>query len=129
MSGERYRDVLAAAKRHASNLGVEVTVDYSPTIESEPFVLSYSRAGEKGPGGVILVFPPTDMYLTSNEIAFIVQQINKVESEGGSALLVFSEDTLARVNNVLQASGIINHAAAASYRRANGSYEMNWSLA
>jgi hypothetical protein len=129
MSVERYRDVLAAVKRHASNQGVEVTVDYSPTIESEPYVLSFAQVDAKGPGGVILIFPPTDMMLTSNEIAFIIQQINRVESVGGQALLVFSEETLALVNNVLKASGIFNHATAASYRRANGSYEMSWTLA
>lgn len=128
-SVERYRDVLAAAKRHAGNLGVDVTVDYAPTLETEPYVLSYAPVESKGPGGVILVFPPTDLMLTSNEIAFIIQQINRVESVGGQALLVFSEETLARVTKVLQASGITNHAAAASYRRANGSYEMSWTLA
>jgi hypothetical protein len=128
MPTERYRDILVAAKRHAINCGVDVNLDYTPALENEPYVLSYSTAPGEQRRGVILVFPPTDLFLSSNEIAFIIDQIKNMENEGGQTLLVFSEETLARITNVLKASGITNHASASSYKRASGSYEMDWSV-
>lgn len=124
----RYADVVIAAKRQAASCGVDVSVDYTPQVEFEPFVLSYTGKGSADREGIIMLFPPGDLSLTSDEIAFVVDRIRAAEEEGKQVWLLFSEETLARVRKILIASGIINHAEAITYKRSSSAFEMDWTL-
>jgi len=128
MMAERYTDVVIATKSHAACCGVNITVDHSPAAEFEPFVLSYTSESSQDDQGIILLFPPSNINLTSDEIVFIVDRIRQAEEEGKQVWLLFSDETLARVRKILQASGIANHAETITYKRKAKTYEMDWSL-
>lgn len=126
-----------AALAHARGLGVQARIENSPADISEPFVIGYTTSTPESTAGVILLFPPVDVYLNSTALSYITSILRNAEVEGRAATLVFHDETLRSVRNVLNAAGIPMHASIQSYvmnRDSNlqaagiAKYVMSWGL-
>jgi hypothetical protein len=111
----RYQDLLLAALSHARSLGVQPRMESAPVEDSEPFVIGYAGGPEGADTGVILLFPPIDFCLNSTALAQIARVLRDAEIEGRAATLLFSDESLRSVRNVLNAAGIPLHASIQTY--------------
>ena len=112
----RYQELLMAALSHARSLGVQPRMEGAPVTDSEPFVIGYQGGPEGAVDGVILLFPPVlDFCLNSSALAQIARVLRDAEIEERAATLLFSDESLRSVRNVLNAAAIPLHASIQSY--------------
>jgi hypothetical protein len=124
---ERYSALLRAVESRAAMLGVETTLDFIPQINSEPFVLVYEN-GAQAESGLIFVYRPDLIILTSEAISFLATRILSAEGRGQAILLLLPEDSFQAVQNVLRITNLAAHACIAQYHKDGQIYTMDWPL-
>jgi hypothetical protein len=111
----RYQELLMAALSHARSLGVQPRMEGAPVEDVEPFVIGYQGGPEGSAEGVILLFPPVALCLNSAALAQIAWVLRDAEIDGRAATLVFSDEALRSLRNVLCAAAIPLHASIQTY--------------
>lgn len=125
---QMHMDVVEDVKRHVVTHGLQSAIEYHPEEEHFPYIISYNSVADNARHGQILLFPQEDLYFTSTQLSFVIRHIRKMEGDGGRTLMVFSEGSFSRVRNILETTGVSNHAELAVFNKGKHRYNMQWSL-
>jgi hypothetical protein len=124
---ERYSALLRAVEGRAALLGAETKLAHVPKSHSEPFVLDYKN-GSSSQTGLIFVYRPDMLILTSEAISFLAGRILSAEGDGHSITILLPSESFNAVQNVLRVTNLIAHAAIAPYDKDGQVYTMSWLL-
>lgn len=113
----RHRDLLRAVVDAARLVELSVKVRAQPEEPDFPVVLEYQLISEQVPRGFIILFPSSDLVLTSNHLGLVAEYIKHAREIGGKTVLLFCEDAYLKVKGVIGAANLEKFAEIGTYAR------------